>query len=73
MTSHKSRVIFRVAWITAIAAFAFKAFTFTNAGLAVAFRTRILPHNLLEASAFLFLICIAEAAFVYLQQPRSTP
>jgi hypothetical protein len=50
-------------WIIAIAAFAYKAFTFTSAGLAVANRIRVAPYQLLETSGLLFLICVAQAAY----------
>ena len=50
-------------WIIAIATFAYKAFTFTNAGLAVATRMRVAPYQLLETSALLFLICIAQTVY----------
>jgi hypothetical protein len=49
--------------VPAIATFEYKAFTFTNAGLAVATRIRVAPDQLLETSALLFLICIAQAAY----------
>lgn len=48
-------------WITAVAAFAYKALTLTSAGLALANRIRVAPYQLLETSALLFLICIAQA------------
>lgn len=50
-------------WLIAIAAFVYKAFTFTSAGLAVANRIRVAPYQLLETSGLLFLICIAQAAY----------
>jgi Sec-independent protein secretion pathway component TatC len=55
------KLTFLFAWITAVAAFAYKALTFTSAGLALANRIRVAPYQLLEASALLFLICVAQA------------
>jgi hypothetical protein len=49
------------AWIMAVAAFAYKAFMFTSAGLGLANRIRVAPYQLLETSALLFLICVAQA------------
>ena len=50
-------------WVIAIATFVYKAFTFTNAGLAVATRIHVAPYQLLETSALLFMICIEQAAY----------
>ncbi len=55
------KLTYLLAWITAIAAFAYKAVTFTAAGLAMANRIRVAPYQLLETSAVLFLICVAQA------------
>jgi hypothetical protein len=55
------KLTYASAWIMAVAAFVYKAFTLTSAGLALADRIRVAPYQLLETSALLFLICVAQA------------
>ena len=59
----RTRITYQLGVGAAIVAFVLKAVTFTTAGAELVMRIGVTPRNFVEASALLFLLCIANEAY----------
>jgi len=62
-----TRVAYQLGCAAVVMAFLDKVFTVTSFGLELAIRTRIVPHNFLEASIVFFVMSIASEAYTSAQ------